>query len=173
MAVYEGGLQFLVGLSGLLAERPTAENYPGAWFYATDVVPKDSRRPSRSNGSIRHYPEVVANVLSFGADPTGAADSSPAFKEAVAYANDKDLEAYVPDGTYATSEPLEIDCPTRIRGAGEGDARSGVKTVLRRPIGRLRKKCRTGIRVKATADGSEISHTALRSALTTNVSLGA
>jgi hypothetical protein len=30
----------LVGLSGLLAERPTAENYPGAWFYATDVVLK-------------------------------------------------------------------------------------------------------------------------------------
>ena len=62
----------MVGLSGLLAERPTAENYPGAWFYATDVVLKDSQQLSRSNGSIWHYPGVVANVLSFGADPTGA-----------------------------------------------------------------------------------------------------
>jgi hypothetical protein len=163
----------LVGLSGLLAERPTAENYPGAWFYAPDVVlkVKDSQRLSRSNGSIWHYPEVVANVLSFGADPTGAADSSPAFKEAIAYApyaNDKDLEVYVPDGTYTgtytMSEPHEIDYPTRIRGAGAG---------LRRPIGRLGRKGRTESWVKATAHGSEISHTALRSALTTNILLGA
>jgi len=172
----------LVGLSGLLAERPTAENYPGAWFYATDVVlkVKDSQRLSRSNGSIWHYPEVVANVLSFGADPTGAADSSPAFKEAIAYApyaNHKDLEVYVPDGTYTgtytMSEPHEIDYPTRIRGAGARDAGSGVKTILRRPIGRLGRKGRTGSWVKATAHGSEISHTALRSALTTYLLLGA
>jgi hypothetical protein len=51
----------LVGLSGLLAERPTAENYPGAWFYATDVAMwfsntlSGSRAPTVRFGTTRKW----------------------------------------------------------------------------------------------------------------------
>ena len=45
-------------------------------------------------------PENGVNVLAFGADASGATDSSTAFAKAVEKANQKRLPVYIPTGLY-------------------------------------------------------------------------
>ncbi|MDQ1555313.1 MAG: hypothetical protein QOI02_315, partial [Actinomycetota bacterium] len=47
-----------------------------------------------------HVRVVAANVLLFGADPTGRRDSAAAFDRAIAFAKKKNLKVYVPPGTF-------------------------------------------------------------------------
>jgi len=59
----------------------------------------------------------AANVLLFGADPTGRRESADAFDRAIAYAKRKGLKVYVPPGTYQVNRHIIVDDVT-IEGAG-------------------------------------------------------
>jgi hypothetical protein len=60
---------------------------------------------------------VAANVLLFGADPTGRNDSADAFDKAIAFAKKSHLKVYVPPGTYQVNRHIIVDNVT-IEGAG-------------------------------------------------------
>ncbi|MEV4627058.1 glycosyl hydrolase family 28-related protein [Micromonospora sp. NPDC049523] len=60
---------------------------------------------------------IAANVLAFGADPTGRRDSAPAFDRAIAFAKLTHLKVYVPPGTYQVNRHIIVDDVT-IEGAG-------------------------------------------------------
>ena len=60
---------------------------------------------------------VAANVLLFGADPTGRRDSADAFDRAIAFAKRKHLTVYLPPGTYQVNRHIIVDDVT-IEGAG-------------------------------------------------------
>jgi hypothetical protein len=64
-----------------------------------------------------HIDLVAANVLLFGADPTGRRDSSPAFDKAIAYARKSRLKVYVPPGVFQVNRHIVVDDVT-IEGAG-------------------------------------------------------
>ncbi|MET7336869.1 glycosyl hydrolase family 28-related protein [Nonomuraea sp. NPDC005650] len=60
---------------------------------------------------------AAADVLVFGADPSGRRESSDAFDRAIAFAKRKRLEVYVPPGTYQVNRHIIVDDVT-ITGAG-------------------------------------------------------
>ncbi|MER7459856.1 glycosyl hydrolase family 28-related protein [Micromonospora sp. NPDC126480] len=60
---------------------------------------------------------VAANVLAFGADPTGRRDSAPALERAIAVARRTGLPVYLPPGTYQVNRHIIVDDVT-IEGAG-------------------------------------------------------
>jgi len=64
-----------------------------------------------------HVRVVSANVLLFGADPTGRRDSAAAFDRAIAFAKAKKLKVYVPPGRYQVNRHVIVDNVT-IEGAG-------------------------------------------------------
>ncbi|MFC8076803.1 glycosyl hydrolase family 28-related protein [Streptomyces sp. NPDC057307] len=64
-----------------------------------------------------HVRLVAANVLLFGADPSGRRDSADAFDRAIAYAKRKHLTVYLPPGTYQVNRHIVVDDVT-IEGAG-------------------------------------------------------
>ncbi|HEY3868728.1 MAG TPA: glycosyl hydrolase family 28-related protein [Actinocrinis sp.] len=66
---------------------------------------------------LRQPPHSIS-VVSEGADPTGAADSAPAFNAAIAAANARHESVWIPAGNFAIDEPLQIDSAT-IEGAGD------------------------------------------------------
>ncbi len=63
----------------------------------------------------------IISVLTFGADPTGVADSLAAFNSALDYAvtANRYMRVEVPAGVYNLSGPLVIDSPLELVGAGE------------------------------------------------------
>ena len=56
------------------------------------------------------------NVLDYGADPTGVADSTAAFNSALAAGK----ELFAPAGTYSITSITHPNYPTIIRGEGSG-----------------------------------------------------
>ncbi|WP_169950364.1 glycosyl hydrolase family 28-related protein [Microbispora sp. H11081] len=60
---------------------------------------------------------VAANVLAFGADPTGRRDSAGAIDKAIAFAKRARLKVYIPPGTYQVNRHIVVDDVT-INGAG-------------------------------------------------------
>jgi hypothetical protein len=60
---------------------------------------------------------LAADVLAFGADPSGKKDSAPAFDKAIAFAQKWHLKVYVPPGTYQVNRHIIVDNVT-IEGAG-------------------------------------------------------
>ncbi|MEU4445035.1 glycosyl hydrolase family 28-related protein [Actinosynnema sp. NPDC050801] len=60
---------------------------------------------------------VAANVLLFGADPTGRRDSAAALDRAIAFAKRHRLPVYVPPGTFRVDRHIVVDDVT-IEGAG-------------------------------------------------------
>lgn len=71
----------------------------------TELVGKPHRAPG------------AANVLAFGADPTGRRDSAPAIESAIAAARAAGTTVYLPPGTFRVDRHLEVDDVT-IEGAG-------------------------------------------------------
>jgi hypothetical protein len=59
----------------------------------------------------------AANVLVFGADPSGRRDSADAFDKAIAFAKRTHLKVYIPPGTYQVNRHIIVDDVT-IEGAG-------------------------------------------------------
>ena len=64
-----------------------------------------------------HVRLVAANVLLFGADPTGRRESADAFDRAIAFAKRNRLKVYIPPGTYQVNRHIIVDDVT-IEGAG-------------------------------------------------------
>lgn len=64
-----------------------------------------------------HVNPVAANVLLFGADPTGRRDSADAFDRAIAFAKRRGLPVYVPPGTFQVNRHIVVDDVT-VEGAG-------------------------------------------------------
>jgi hypothetical protein len=64
-----------------------------------------------------HIDVVAANVLVFGADPTGRRDSADAFDAAVAWAKRNHVKVYLPPGVYQVNRHIIVDGVT-IEGAG-------------------------------------------------------
>ncbi|MEU2619439.1 glycosyl hydrolase family 28-related protein [Streptomyces sp. NPDC007157] len=64
-----------------------------------------------------HVEKHAANVIAFGADPTGRRDAGGAFDRAIAYAKKRHLKVYVPPGTYQVNRHITVDDVT-IVGAG-------------------------------------------------------
>ncbi|MEH0844899.1 glycosyl hydrolase family 28-related protein [Micromonospora sp. CPCC 205711] len=64
-----------------------------------------------------HVVPVAANVLAFGADPTGRRDSADAFDRAISFARRTHLTVYLPPGTYQVNRHIVVDDVT-IEGAG-------------------------------------------------------
>jgi hypothetical protein len=60
---------------------------------------------------------LAANVLRFGADPSGRRDSARAFDRAIAFAQHAHLKVYVSPGTYQVNRHIVVDNVT-IEGAG-------------------------------------------------------
>ncbi|MFE1957834.1 glycosyl hydrolase family 28-related protein [Streptomyces sp. NPDC059479] len=60
---------------------------------------------------------LAANVLAFGADPSGRRESADAFDKAIAFAKRKHLKVYIPPGTYQVNRHIIVDDVT-IVGAG-------------------------------------------------------
>ncbi len=60
---------------------------------------------------------IAANVLLFGADPTGRRDSADAFDRAIKFAQLHHLKVYIPPGTYQVNRHIIVDNVT-IEGAG-------------------------------------------------------
>ncbi len=60
---------------------------------------------------------VAADVLAFGADPTGRRDSADAIDRAIAFAERTHLKVYIPPGTYQVNRHIIVDDVT-IEGAG-------------------------------------------------------
>jgi hypothetical protein len=64
-----------------------------------------------------HVRLIAANVLLFGADPTGRRESADAFDRAIAFAKRNRLKVYIPPGTYQVNRHILVDDVT-IEGAG-------------------------------------------------------
>ncbi|WP_217596566.1 glycoside hydrolase family 55 protein [Cohnella sp. GbtcB17] len=73
------------------------------------------------------------NVLDYGADPTGATDSTNAFKAAL-LACDKEHNLYVPSGRYVITDTLDIDCRVFRGDAPYVDSGSGGTTINFLPV---------------------------------------
>ncbi|MEV0786244.1 glycosyl hydrolase family 28-related protein [Streptomyces sp. NPDC050423] len=76
---------------------------------------------------------LAANVLAFGADPTGRRDSAAAIDKAVAFARRTHLKVYIPPGTYQVNRHIVVDDVT-IVGAGNWYTKiKGREVALDRP----------------------------------------
>ncbi|MCZ4117942.1 glycosyl hydrolase family 28-related protein [Streptomyces sp. H39-S7] len=64
-----------------------------------------------------HVALVAANVLAFGADPSGRRDAADAIDRAIAFAKRTHLKVYIPPGTYQVNRHIIVDDVT-IEGAG-------------------------------------------------------
>ncbi|WP_328644497.1 right-handed parallel beta-helix repeat-containing protein [Amycolatopsis sp. NBC_00348] len=82
---------------------------PAAWT-VVDLLDSELVAPPRVD-------LVAANVLFFGADPTGRRDSADALDRAIAFARRAHLKVYLPPGTYQVNRHIIVDDVT-IEGAG-------------------------------------------------------
>jgi hypothetical protein len=82
---------------------------PAAWT-VVDLLDSELVAPPRVD-------LVAANVLFFGADPTGRRDSADAIDRAIAFARRAHLKVYLPPGTYQVNRHIIVDDVT-IEGAG-------------------------------------------------------
>src|SRR6202012_1400999 len=99
--------------------RLEADSGDTALPYTIDVadfynVPAAATQPANS-----------VSVTSEGADPTGAADSTTAFRNAISAANSAGESVWIPSGTYLVSSALQVNSATII---GAGDWYSQIKT---------------------------------------------
>ncbi|MDX6344333.1 MAG: hypothetical protein QOH87_4471, partial [Trebonia sp.] len=99
--------------------RLEADSADTALPYTIDVadfynVPAAAAQPANS-----------ISVTSEGADPTGAADSTTAFRNAISAANSAGESVWIPAGTFVVSSALQVNSATI---AGAGDWYSQIKT---------------------------------------------
>jgi hypothetical protein len=86
------------------------EGSPAAW-YAIDLVDFELVDPPAP------APDGSVSVVDFGADPTGALESSDAFDDAIAAARIRRAPVFIPTGTFQVNRHITVDEVT-IRGAG-------------------------------------------------------
>jgi parallel beta-helix repeat protein len=95
----------------------------------------------------------AANVLAFGADPTGRRDSADAIDKAIAFAKKAHLKVYVPPGTYQVNRHIIVDDVT-IEGAGSWYTKfQGHQVALSTPAADGSTHTDVGFYGKSAADG--------------------
>ncbi|MFI0900374.1 glycosyl hydrolase family 28-related protein [Streptomyces sp. NPDC020983] len=102
--------RLLLGRTYRAGEKVRLSVPPGAAATTVDLLDSQLVAP----------PEVApgaADVLLFGADPTGRRDSAGAIEKAVAFAQRAHRTVYIPPGTYQVSRHIVVDHVT-IKGAG-------------------------------------------------------
>jgi hypothetical protein len=90
--------------------RLTAPAATGAAWTVIDLLDSQLVGPP-------HVDLAAANVLAFGADPSGRRESAGAFDRAIAFARRHHRKVYVPPGTYQVNRHIIVDDVT-IEGAG-------------------------------------------------------
>ncbi|MFF7360050.1 glycosyl hydrolase family 28-related protein [Streptomyces sp. NPDC008125] len=96
---------------------------------------------------------LAANVLAFGADPTGRRESAGAIDRAIAFARRAHLTVYIPPGTYQVNRHIVVDDVT-IEGAGSWyTIIKGRQVVLEEPADDGSVHTGVGFYGKAAADG--------------------
>jgi Pectate lyase superfamily protein len=96
---------------------------------------------------------LAANVLAFGADPTGRRDSAGAIDRAIAFARRAHLPVYLPPGTYQVNRHIIVDDVT-IEGAGSWyTIVKGHEVALSEPAPDLSVHTGVGFYGKYVADG--------------------
>jgi len=104
---------------------------------------------------------LAANVLLFGADPTGRHESADAFDRAIAFAKRWGLTVYIPPGTYQVNRHIVVDNVT-IEGAGNWyTIIKGKQVTLPAPLPDGSIHTGVGFYGKYAADGGS-SHVVLR-----------
>jgi alpha-1,3-glucanase-like protein len=100
-----------------------------------------------------HVNLFAANVLAFGADPSGRRDSADAIDRAIAFAHKKHLKVYIPPGTYQVNRHILVDDVT-IEGAGNWyTIIKGHEVTLSQPLPDLSIHTGVGFYGKYVADG--------------------
>ncbi|MGW2159467.1 glycosyl hydrolase family 28-related protein [Nonomuraea sp. NPDC001699] len=102
--------RLLLGRTYRAGDRIRLTAGSGAAWTVIDLLDSELVAPPRIE-------PVAANVLAFGADPSGRRESSSAFDRAVAFARRTHLKVYVPPGTYQVNRHIVVDDVT-ITGAG-------------------------------------------------------
>ncbi|MFF0865679.1 glycosyl hydrolase family 28-related protein [Nonomuraea sp. NPDC003560] len=102
--------RLLLGRTYRAGDRIRLTASAGAAWTVIDLLDSELVAPPRIE-------PVSANVLAFGADPSGRRESSAAFDRAVAFARRAHLKVYVPPGTYQVNRHIIVDDVT-ITGAG-------------------------------------------------------
>ncbi|MEU5860286.1 glycosyl hydrolase family 28-related protein [Nonomuraea sp. NPDC047529] len=102
--------RLLLGRTYRAGDRIRLTAGSGAAWTVIDLLDSELVAPPRIE-------PVAANVLAFGADPSGRRESSSAFDRAVAFARRTHLKVYVPPGTYQVNRHIVVDDVT-ISGAG-------------------------------------------------------
>jgi len=102
--------RLLLGKTYRAGDKVRLTARPGAAWTVIDLL--DSQLVGRP-----HVNRFAANVLLFGADPTGRRDSAPALDKAIAFAKKAHLKVYVPPGTYQVNRHIVVNDVT-IEGAG-------------------------------------------------------
>ncbi|MEU4238643.1 glycosyl hydrolase family 28-related protein [Actinoplanes sp. NPDC026619] len=102
--------RLLLGTTYQAGEKVRLTASVGAAWTVIDLLDSELVGPPRVS-------VLSANVLLFGADPTGRKDSAPAFDKAIAFARKTHLPVYVPPGTFQVNRHLIVDDVT-ILGAG-------------------------------------------------------
>ncbi|MEV3982491.1 glycosyl hydrolase family 28-related protein [Nonomuraea sp. NPDC049758] len=102
--------RLLLGRTYRAGDRIRLTASAGAAWTVIDLLDSELVAPPRIE-------PVAANVLAFGADPSGRRESSAAFDRAVAFARRAHLKVYVPPGTYQVNRHILVDDVT-ITGAG-------------------------------------------------------
>jgi Pectate lyase superfamily protein len=90
--------------------RLSVPGYSNAAWTVIDLIDSELVGPPQVN-------LFAANVLFFGADPTGRTDSASSFDRAIAFAKKAHLKVYIPPGTYQVNRHIVVDDVT-IEGAG-------------------------------------------------------
>jgi len=94
-----------------------------------------------------------ANVLEFGADPSGKKDSAAAIEKAIASAQKTGRIVYIPEGTYRVDRHIEVDNVT-IQGAGHWYTKiKGSSVALAQPAPDGSRHTGVGFYGKDAADG--------------------
>ncbi|MCX5411019.1 glycosyl hydrolase family 28-related protein [Streptomyces sp. NBC_00059] len=102
---------------------------------------------------LPHVELRAANVLAFGADPSGRRDSAAAVERAIAHAKRKNVPVYIPPGTYQVNRHIIVDDVT-IKGAGSWYTKiKGRETALGTPAADGSVHTGVGFYGKDAADG--------------------
>jgi hypothetical protein len=85
-------------------------------------------------GRPLHPPHAAANVVDFGADPSGRRDSADAFDRAIAFARHRGRTVFIPRGTFQVNRHIVVD-HVSIQGAGSWySIVRGHEVALSRPL---------------------------------------
>ncbi|MFJ8039391.1 glycosyl hydrolase family 28-related protein [Kitasatospora sp. NPDC096147] len=100
-----------------------------------------------------HVETFAANVLAFGADPTGRRDSAPAIERAIAFAQRTRLKVYLPPGTYQVNRHITVDDVTIVGAGSWHTVLKGRQTTLPQPAPDGSVHTGVGLYAKSAAEG--------------------